>query len=130
MCNLLIILPTLSDVFFMFSSLIVSSNSFFLRVLNLWRLNLLPSHPETSSVKRIGKPFSKIINIMATINIGDRQKGRQTDKTIINVSSNLRKFKLNLEKALKKKVIKSSSNFYGFGKTIQKQVKIINKIII
>ena len=64
------------------------------------------------------------------INIGDRQKGRQTDKTIINVSSNLIKFKLNLEKALKKKVIKSSSNFYGFGKTIQKQVKIINKIII
>ncbi len=64
------------------------------------------------------------------INIGNRQKGRQIDKTVIDVTPNLKKFKLNLIKALRKKVIKSSSNFYGKGNTIQKQVKILNKILV
>ena len=63
------------------------------------------------------------------INIGLRQKGRLTDKTIINVKSVINKFEINLLKAIKKKINKSSSNFYGSANSNEKQVNIIAKLL-
>ena len=66
------------------------------------------------------------------VNIGDRQKNRESGKNVINVSQNsIKSIQEAVKKSLKqKKIPVKNGKIYGNGKSTQKIVQILEKIVI